>query len=417
MRGRLFYGWILVVALGLTTIVSYGTTQYLFGVLVVPIHQELGWSRAAISGAYSTSIVLAGLLGFPVGRLADRRGARGLMSLGSLLGAGCLFGLSQARELWQFYLLWAGGLGLAMALTLYPVTFIVVTNWFVRRRGTAMALLTVLGGISSPIYIPVAGLLVARAGWRETLVVMAFTQLLLALPLHALVLRRHPEDVGLHPDGLPAPVTSAGPGAGLSLRESLRRPAFWLVTLAVGLSGMGVSVVHAHQVAYMISRGFDPVLAATVAGMVGLASLPGRFLINLLSDRLAPRQLLALGTALQGAGIVVLALAATPALLWAYVVVFGAAFGANASLRASVMAEHFGRRAYGAVTALQGIPVAVLAGLGPLLAGALYDRLGGYSLALWLTAAAFGIGGLVMLLTPRPPAGRVFAPEPAPAAA
>src|ERR1700694_1757383 len=206
MPRRPFYGLSLVVGLGVTTIVSYGISQYLFGVLLVPIQNDLHWSRATISGAFSLGLVLYGFLGLAVGRLVDRYGARVLMSSGSILGAITLLLLSRASEVWQFYLLWGGLLAVAMALTLYSVTFVVVANWFQRRRGTAMAVLTVIGGLSSPIYIPFAGLLVARLGWRTALLVLGTTALVIALPIHALLVRRRPEDIRLLPgsDSLPA---------------------------------------------------------------------------------------------------------------------------------------------------------------------------------------------------------------------
>ncbi|MCA1656752.1 MAG: MFS transporter, partial [Actinobacteria bacterium] len=367
--------------LGLTTIVSYGTTQYFFGVILVPIQHDQGWSRGSISGAYSTAFLVAGVLGLPVGRLVDRHGARLLMAAGSLLGALCLVLLSRVTELWQFYLLWGGGLGLAMALTLYPVSFTVVTNWFHRRRGTALAALTLLGGLSSPIYVPAAGLLVARVGWRQTMLILAATQIAIALPLHGLLLRRHPEDLGLYPDGTPAPAgdeSGVAAGAGSSVGQALRSLSFWTLTLSFGLGMFAQSAVLAHQVAYMIGRGFDPVLSASLAGLVGAASLPGRLIFNLLSDRFGPQRLLVLSTLIQAAGAVLLVMASSPAWLWAYVVVYGAAFGAVSPLRASTMADQFGRRAYGAITAAGGLPVAVLGAAGPLVAGILFDRLGGY---------------------------------------
>lgn len=205
MRGvggqGLYRGWLLVWVLGATTIVSYGTTQYFFGVLVVPMQRELGWSRALLSGAFSLSLLTSGLLGLPVGHLVDRHGARAVMSLGSLLGGAGLVATSQVRQPWQFYVLWSGVIALSMALTLYPVTFTVVANWFWRRRGSALAIVTLVGGLASPIFIPLAGVLVEHIGWRSTLVVFGLIQLLVALPLHALVLRSHPEDLGMQPDG------------------------------------------------------------------------------------------------------------------------------------------------------------------------------------------------------------------------
>jgi MFS family permease len=186
---HVYYGWWLVVVLAIVTIVSYGTTQYLFGVLVVPVGHSLGTSRGQISSAYSIGLLVAGLLGIPVGRFVDRYGARRVLLAGSLLGAASLLGLSRAESLLEFWVLWSGGMGLAMGLTLYPVTFVVVANWFERRRGSAMALLTTLGGLSSPIFIPLAGWLVVSTGWRTALLLLSLTQLAM-LPLEAILVRR-----------------------------------------------------------------------------------------------------------------------------------------------------------------------------------------------------------------------------------
>ena len=399
-----YYGWVLMVALGITTIISYGTTQYLFGVLVVPLDAAFGWARASISLAYALGLIVTGLLGMPIGALVDRWGARLLMSVGSALAALALIGLARMETLWQFYLLWSGGLGLAMALTLYPVTFTVVANWFVRKRGKALAILTLVGGLSSPICIPLAGALVAHVGWRDTLVVLCLAQLVIALPLHALLLRRHPEDLGFLPDGEPAPSVQAhAPLPGATLAEAVGSPVFWLLTASLALVMLGSTVVFVHQVAFMISRGTDAVLAATLSGTLGLASLPGRYIFNILSSRISPQKLLTLSVVAQAVGIAVLVLASsTLGWLILYVVVYGCAYGAFSPLRASVMADHFGRRAYGAITAVQGIPVALCAELGPLAAGWMFDVLHHYELAFWLCAGTFLLAAIGIAIAPRP---------------
>ncbi len=402
-RGKLYYGWVLMVVLGISAIVSYGTTQYLFGVLVVPVDATFHWGRASISGAYALGLILTGLLGVPIGMLVDQRGARLLMSCGSALAGLALIGLANVNALWQFYLLWSGVLGLAMALTLYPVSFTVVANWFVHKRGTALALLTIIGGLSSPLYIPLAGTLVAHVGWRTTLVVLGLTQLLIALPLHAFLLRRHPEDMGLSPDGeasLPTP--AHGPLPGATLAEALHNSAFWLLTASFSLTFLGNTVVVVHQVAFLIGRGYDAVLAATLSGMLGLASIPGRYVLNVLSLRINPQKLLLLSVIAQAVGLVILILA--PSLEWLilYVVIYGAAQGTFSPLRASVMADHFGRRAYGSITAVQGISLAICAGLGPLVAGWLYDVLHHYEMAFWLCVGAFLLGAIGLAVVPQP---------------
>ena len=401
MTTRVFYGWYLVAALGLTTIVSYGISQYLFGVLVVPIEQDLGWSRAAISGAFSGGLIVAALLGLPIGALVDRHGGRWPMTAGSLLGGITLLLLSRVTELWQFYVLWAGCLGLAMALTFYTVSFVVVANWFQRRRGRALALLTVLGGLSSPIYIPLAGLLVAQLGWRSAVVVLGATALVIAAPVHALVVRRRPGDLGLTPDGEGDGLEGDGSVPGHRLRHALTRPPFWTLMLAAALSTAAYSVVLAHVVAYLIGIGYEPVLAAGILGLTGLVSLPGRFVFNFISDRFGPQPLLALCLVLQAVSILLLLAATSGLSVAAFVLVYGSAFGAISPLRASVLADHFGRLAYGSITAVQGLPSGLLAAVAPFLAGLLFDRFGDYLLAWMLTAAAFALGAVAVWVTPR----------------
>ncbi|HLQ34387.1 MAG TPA: MFS transporter [Chloroflexota bacterium] len=406
--GRMYYGWLLVVTLGVTTIISYGSSQYLFGVLVLPVTGELGWDRASLSGAFSLGLAVSGLFGLAVGRFIDRRGARTVMTAGSALLGASLIGLSRVEPLPAFYLWWAGGIGLAQALTQYPVTFTVVANWFQRRRGSAMALVTVLGGLSSPIFIPLTGWLAPRLGWRETLLVLAGINLLLALPLHALVVRRHPEDLGLLPDGVATaePVREAHL-FGDTLRYAVRRLPFWTLTANICLNLLASNVIFTHQIAYLIGKGHAPELAAGVAGGLGLASVPARYVFNTMSDRIGPQGLLGVCSLLQTAGLAVLILFAgsTPGLV-IYVLVYGAAYGAASPLSASVRAAHFGRRSFGAITSAQGVLGLLSASLGTVGAGLLYDHLGSYTLAFGLTCGMFCLAALAMFVTPRPVARR-----------
>ncbi len=402
-RGPRYYGWTLLVSLGIVSIIAYGTLQYFFGVLVVPVGRELGWTRADLSLSYSLALLVSGLLGYPIGRWVDRRGARAVMASGAVLAGLTLIELSRVRQLWEWYLLWGGGLGVAGAMTQYPVSFTVVANWFHRRRGAAMALLTVLGGLASPIFIPLAGWLVPRIGWRETLFVFGLIHLGVTLPLALLTVRHRPEDVGLFPDGAPSAAEAAStPLAGVGVKRALRRLPFWTLTLTNLVAQLGSNVLSAHQIAYMIDRGQDSSVAALLAGMVGVASLPGRYVFNALSDRFRSQRLLGICQGVLALGVVLLALARSTGWLVAYLIVYGSAFGTTGGLTASVRAEHFGRRAFGAISALQGYPALAGAALGPLMAGWLYDRSGSYQLTFAFVAGLYVLSAAAMFATPKP---------------
>ncbi|HEY0971276.1 MAG TPA: MFS transporter, partial [Gemmatimonadales bacterium] len=214
---RLYYGWALVGALGLTATVSYGVLAYGFAAFITPMGAELGWSKTQITGAFSLAELVAGASAIPVGRWVDRHGARALMTTGAVLAALLLVAWSHVRSLPAFYALWAL-MGVAMAMVLYEPAFAVVTTWFRTRRSRALTVLTFMGGFASVVFVPLATVLVAGQGWRSALLVLAALYAALTIPTHALLLRRRPEDLGLAPDGATtgaerAPDVSAPVGA------------------------------------------------------------------------------------------------------------------------------------------------------------------------------------------------------------
>jgi len=153
----------------------------------------------------------------------------------------------------------------------------------------------------------------------------------------------------------------------------------------------------------MIGRGQSPAAAAALAGLLGVASLPGRYVFNVMSDRFPSQAVLALCQATLAVGVVVLALATSRSGLILYVVIYGVAFGTSGPLIASVRAEHFGRRAYATISAIQGIPSLGAAALGPLAAGWLYDHSGSYQFAFAIVALLYLVSAGAMLVTPQPP--------------
>jgi MFS family permease len=197
---RWYYGWALVITLGVTATVSYGILSYAFAVFITPMGEELGWSKTQITGAFSISQLVLGVSAIPLGRWVDRWGARTLMTAGSIVATLLLLAWSGVQTLEAFYAIWAV-MGVALAAVLYEPAFAVVATWFRRGRGRALTLLTFIGGFASVIFVPLTTELVSRLGWRTALVWLAVIYAMLTVIPHAVVLRRWPADVGLVPDG------------------------------------------------------------------------------------------------------------------------------------------------------------------------------------------------------------------------
>ncbi len=393
----------------MTTIVSYGTSQYLFGLLVDPVSRDLRMDAAAIGAAYSGVVLVGGFAGLVLGPALDRFGARALLSAGSLVCGLSLLAIARTHDPLAFTLLWTLGMGAGTALTYYPVTMTVVANWFDRGRTRALSVLTFMGAFSSTLAYPTAGALIARMGWRDAVTILAVAQIAVTLPLHALVVRRHPEDLGLFPDGAPSAGAST-PESGIAFSRALRSAAFWLPTTAIALAYFASTAVLLEHVAYLIHAGYAPAFAATLVGLFGLAYLPGRWLVAWGADRIGVAPLFALTFGLEALGIGLLAAAPTLAGVIAYVCTFGAGYGATSPLRGALMAQRFGRRAYGAILAAQGVPVGIVAALGPVAAGRLIDALG-YRAAFAGCIAALAAAAVVIVLPPRAPRGLAAAAE------
>jgi MFS family permease len=250
-----YYGWPLVVVLGITETTSWGIVYHAYSVLIVPMQAELGWSRAAVTGAFSLALVVSALAACPVGRWIDRHGARALMTAGSVLSVLLLLAWAAVGDLASFHAVWAA-IGVAMAMVLYEPSFAVAAAWFHRRRGRALTVITTMAGFASTIFLPLTAWLVGIQGWRGALLTLAVLLAVVTVPLHGVFLRRRPEDLGLAVDGEPGSgPTDARAGPSVGVGAALRGPAFrWLaVAFSLGtLVGIGQNV---HFVPYPVGEG------------------------------------------------------------------------------------------------------------------------------------------------------------------
>ena len=368
---------------------------YAFSVFIEPVEAELGWSRGQMSGAFSLALLLSGLVAIPAGRWVDRNGARALMTAGSVLGVLLVVAWSFTDNLFLFYLA-QGGIGLAMAATLYEVAFTVVAVWFRRNRTRAMLIITMVAGLASTIFIPLATFLVETLDWRVALRLLALALVVGTVPLHALVLRRRPQDLGLAPDGLRQDLGGT-PERSVTPRAALRAPTFWWLSAGFALDRVIIMAIAAHSVPLLLERGSSPALAAAVAGSIGLMQLAGRMFFLPFADRFPLGRLTAVIFSLHGfALLALLTLPGSPG-LWLFAALFGTANGAGTLAKASLIADTYGSAHYGGISGSIATLVAVLQIAGPLGAGALYDTFGAYDAVLWSLVLVSGLAALSVL--------------------
>jgi MFS family permease len=400
------YGWVLVAALSVTETISWGIVYYTFPVLLQSMERDLGISRVAATGALSAALAVSALAGVPVGRWLDRHGPRALMTAGSCLATGLLLAWSRVHSVGGLYAVWAA-MGLAMAGILYEPAFVAVVHWFPERRERALLILTLVAGLASTIFMPVAAWLLGRFGWRATVQLLAVFLAATTIPIHAFVLRSNPAGRG-------AVMGTAEPAAeGVPLRTALATVVFWVLALAFAESSFVAVAVSVHAVPYLTQRGYPSTLAAAAVGWMGAMQLVGRLLFVPVSTWFGTGRATAAIFLAQGAGLVLLAMSGHLSLLLLTIVLLGSANGMATLARATTIADRFGRRYYGSVSGAVAMGANGARALGPIGASVLAIWLGGYGRtfeAMAIMAVLAGMAVVAMEMRPRTPLGRSAPP-------
>lgn len=388
-----------IVALGVTQIVSWGSIYYLFALLLEPLQQALGAGRGEVVGAFSIGLLASGLGAPLVGRVIDRRGGRAVMTIGSLAGALLLFALSRVESLATLYATWFG-LGCVMAATLYEPAFAVVTQVFRAGYRRAITLLTLFGGFASTVFWPLTTALIEWLGWRDAVVVLAAVNLLVCVPLHALLLPRGAAGAPVaQPEAAGAPVVSRAAHA-----DWQRSPAFYGLALAYVGHALVISGLAVHLIALLGERGLDATTVAWIGALIGPMQVAGRIAELAVSGRMSAIQVGRVAVLLLPAALLVLWVAdAHIALLVLFAVLYGAGNGTMTVVRGTVPVELFGRERYGTITGLLAAPSLIARAAGPTVVALIWAGSGGYDETLLWLAGVGALGAAVFLVGVRKP--------------
>ncbi len=409
-KPKVFYGYWIVVATFLFASIYSGCGFYAFSLFVIPLQTDLGWDRGEVMATLTIFFLISGLSAPLVGRIIDRYGARRIMASGALVaGIGyALVGLT--NDLWYFYATYVIiGIGMA-AMGMVPITA-VVSNWFEKRRGMAIGIMSAglgAGGFAlSPL---VGGYLIPSFGWRISYLALAVFVWLL-IPLALLVIKTKPADMGLYPDGRQAPEATPNDkspaliSGGLTSRMALVTSTFWLMAFSFFTHGFSEISILQNHVPYLEGIGFSAVLVAGVHGIVGLWSLIGKFGFGWLCDRILPKYACAIGIGLQVVGTILLMSiqpASPTALLWLYAFIMGLGVGGWLPTMAMLVSTNFGLIAYGAIFGMISLSQSVGGAPGPLVAGYIYDATGAYQWVFIIVIALYIVSMLSILAVRRP---------------
>ncbi|MDP6498610.1 MAG: MFS transporter [SAR202 cluster bacterium] len=407
-RMPFFYGWTILFAAGSSMVVRNATASLTLAVFIFPMSEDLGWSRTLIAGAASLGGLVATVASPVVGWTLDRYGARTILTVSILVLGLSTISLAWATVPIAFYLAYGTGRVLfSSPLNIGPS--VVVSRWFVRRRGRATGMLFLshsLGMITFPL---IAGLVIKYRGWEDAWIVLGVLVWVLALGPVSMLIRQSPESVGLLPDGdLPEQpgagndVATAVEEVSWTLREAMRTPTLWLLALATGSLFLLQSGTNIHQGAYFLDQGQGVGVSAATLSVNAVFTGAGSLFWGWLVDRVPVRFTYA-GVALMMAVALVLFPSADSAIEALVVAaIFGAAVGGILVVPVVAYANYFGRRSLSAIRGVTEPFVSLGQAIGAIFSGAIYDVTGSYKDA-FLILAILGFATIGMLLLTRAP--------------
>jgi len=403
---KIFWGW-RIVAAGCTIqfLLSWLMFQA-FGVYFAVLAEEFGWSKTALSGAAALQPMEAALLGPALGWIIDRFGPAGMIRTGILgFGAGFIL-LSQIDTLTGFY---AALIIIAFGTSLcgfFPLN-VAVIHWFERRRARALSMLS-LAIAAGGMFVPLIAWSMQSFGWRATAFASGTLAILVGWPLSLVFRRRRPEDYGETMDGLPPAAASAGLAEAVaareySAREALRTSAFWLLSLGHGFALLVVYAVSVHAITHMKEgMGYSLAEASLVITLMTVAQVCGVLVGWSVGDRFEKRVVAAICMLMHSVGLIMLTYAAGTAMLLAFAVLHGGAWGLRAPFMSAMRADYFGRRSIGMIIGLSSAIIVIGQIGGPMVAGVLADWTGDYRAGFTLLAVLAALGSLFFLLAKRP---------------
>jgi MFS family permease len=377
-----------------------------FSVFLVPLVEEFRWSRGLTAGALSLSTIVQGLLAPVAGILVDRFGPRRVILTGAVLLSGASLLGSTVRSPWELYL-YTGVLAAVGLVGLGPVPMsVLISRWFSERRGRAVGV--AFSGMGFGVFVtgPLAQWLIASLGWRIASGILGVGALCILVPIVWVGARdprpRHDERVASQPRE--AQDQRARRPRDATLKRALGTRAFWALWFAYLFTPLAVFPVTTHQVAFAIDRGFQPLLAATVFGVMGLMSILGRVSFGLAADRFGGA--LAATTSFgctAGGALALLALETDPRTGWlvAYALLFGLGFGARGPIITAMASDLFGGRRFGVIYGALNLGNGLGGAIGPWFGGVVHDVLGSYRVVFLASVVFCALGSTCFWLAGR----------------
>ena len=419
----MYYGWWMVAITSVMSFFASGIFFRGFGVLVLPIRDQLMITQAQTNLVFSVARAEGGLEGPLAGWLIDKFGNRKVLVPSLMITvAGYFLMAFWMPSLWSFAVVYLGLVSLGNSMAFQHACFAALNQWFIRRRSLSISILAAVASLGGLALIPTMNLLIDKTNLQWGLIASGLFYLLILLPI-CYWFRNRPEDMGLLPDGATRPPAVTGTRGttrqeyrDYTVREALRTQAYWFLLLGAGLRQTATLGILVSLFPILIEdKGMSPQMAANLVGAMSAINFVSRLVMGYLGDRVSKKAILGLSLTVEGIGYLFLWLgdwqtAVGITLVLGFVICEGMMDGAGVIVWAA-LGEYFGRSRFATLRGYITFGYAWALVASPVYAGWIYDRFGNYDRAILPGAICAMIAGVFFMLIKKPPVLTAESPD------
>lgn len=397
--------WWIVILGCLTHATNTGFAYFGLSAFFPSFEKEFGWSRTAISGAFSLARIESGLLGPIEGYFVDRFGPRRMMYVGICMCFAGFVALSFVNSLPMLYVSIVLGIVLGSSLGYHMPISLLIAQLFRERRSLAFGIFRSGPGLSG-LMVPIIGWIIVTWGWRTAAIVSAGLLFLIGVPIafaiNSIAQREKSEQDKLSDRVHGAAVAQRSDDPQFTLKEVLRLPAFWFLSIAMALRHMVTEGVSVHFVILLVDRGWSTEAGSTLLGVSAFIGVPARLAAGWLGDLVDKRKLImALLLALAGS-VAFMGVSGQAVLFTTCMIIYSLAYGGLAASQEPIRADYFGTKAFATIQGVSRTITTMGTFMGPLIAGYIHDTTKSYAVAFGIFAGSALLSTVFMFFAKRP---------------
>ena len=378
------YSWV-ILATGFTVMFFGGGARFVFGLMLKPMSDDLGWSRSSLSLAATTFMVVSALAMPLMGRLTDRYSIRWILGAGAFASALGILLMWRVSALWQVFMVYGVLYGIGNAASSNNTVGVMISRWFERSRGAATSAALSGSAIGQLVIIMLLASFLTALGWRTSYAVLGAANMAIVVPVVLAAARSRPPARSLGPEsrtGQSGPKKSRGVATAadqtLTLDAILRSRPFWLLFVMYAICGFQDFFVSTHVVAFALDQGLGTLLAGNMLAIMGAVGVIGVMSSGVLADAFGAKQPTGLCFLVRIAIFPLVLYFQSTLGIFAFGLLYGFTFMITAPLIVVFVSNIFGPARLGTVSGIFSMVHQISGGLGALVGAVMFDRWGSY---------------------------------------